>query len=149
MLIDPDGLTGRGGSNANTIGKKGPQRGSNVGVFGCLVGCLGYAQGDSEPQASLQPTIGGGIEICEKPKPKSTPKPEENCDMPKPKDCGIYDPNCNDQVQPPGLPIPTRFKAGLFIGMSMKSDGRICMQFGLFGAPPIPLPSLELGGISE
>ena len=120
---------------------------STAGVFGCLIGCASYAQGDPETQASIQPMIGGGIEICEKPKP---PKLETHCDKDyKPKNCSIYDPNCDNKVQPPGLPIPKRIGAGAIVGASVKSDGRICMQFGIFGSAPIPLPSIDLGGISE
>src|SRR6478609_10810645 len=50
-LFAPEGLTGRGASDANKIGAKSPHRGTNTGVFGCLIGCLGYTQGDSETQA--------------------------------------------------------------------------------------------------
>jgi hypothetical protein len=139
---DPLGLGRAGGVTSYT-------QPSTVGVFGCLVGCVSYAQGDPEPQASIQPTIGGGIEICEKLKPK---KPVMQCDKdykPKPTNCGIYDPKCDNVVQPPALPIPKAIGLGAFVGISIKGDGRVCMQYGVFTSAPIPLPSVDLGGLSE
>jgi RHS repeat-associated protein len=135
---DPSGLGRAGGVTSYS-------QPSTVGVFGCLIGCASYAQGDPETQASIGPTVGAGIEICEAPKPV---KPKTMCDKtdkPKPTDCGIYDPKCDNKVQPPGLPI--NGKLGLVVGVSIKSNGRICMQFGVFGSAP--LPSIELGGLSE
>ena len=71
-----------------------------------------------------------------------------SCDKPKPKDYGMYDPNCDDKVQPPGLPIPKSMSIGAIVGVSVKSDGRKCMQFGLFGSLPL-VPSIDLGNLSE
>ena len=151
------GLNGYGYANQNPLsftdplglmGSRGyiPGRnpGSTVSVFGCLIGCVSSPlDGSTGSQASMEPTLGGGIEICEKPKPQ--PKPDK-CNKPKPKNCGIYDPNCDNQVQPPGLPVPTGL--GFIVGASVKKDGRICLRFGLFGEASL-VPSVELGGFDE
>ncbi|MFR0690919.1 RHS repeat-associated core domain-containing protein [Enterobacterales bacterium AE_CKDN230030158-1A_HGKHYDSX7] len=130
--IDMYGLWG-------STGVKNPPK-LSVGTFGCLVGCLGFSSTDSEPQASIQSTIGGGIEICELPKEPTSCTVQEAS-----KDCGIYDPNCDNKLQPPGLPLPG--KVGLGIGVGFKRNGSFCTQIGFFGS--LPLPSYELGGISE
>lgn len=146
--IDPLGLMGFGGGGASggtsRSVPKPPSSGGppNMNIFGCIVGCLKSPIFENgEPQASLEPTIGGGIEICESPtKPKS-------CRPPKPVGgCGIYDPNCDNTWQWPGLPIPP--KVGFLIGVSIKRDGKVCFQFGLFGSVPI-LPSYDLGDAYE
>jgi RHS repeat-associated protein len=136
---DPLGLMGSRGVTPST-----PR--STVSVFGCLIGCVSTPlNGNTGPQASIEATVGSGIEICEIPKPK---KP--GCgDEPKPKSCGIYDPKCDNKTQPPGLPIPRRSGIGAIVGASMKADGTICIRYGLFASPPLPLPSLELGDLSE
>lgn len=138
-LIDPLGLMGGGAGNSRI-----PQQ---TNVFGCLVGCVSSpVDGSSGPQASFEPTIGGGIEICD----KNPPKPKDSCDQKKPKkkpgQCGIYDPNCDNQIQPPGVPVPTGL--GFIFGASVKSDGRICVRIGLFAELPL-FPSLDLGALDE
>jgi RHS repeat-associated protein len=132
-MIDPLGLLGGGGLVS-------APRVTGAGVFGCMIGCIGFVQGDPEPQVSIEPALGGGIEICTK--PKVAPKIE--CDE-EPKDCGMYDPNCDNKWQA-GLPVkPDKF--GLVLGVSIKEGGEICAQVGLFIS--LPLPSVDLGGISE
>jgi hypothetical protein len=109
-------------------------------VFGCILGCISSPiTGGGNPQVSLEPTIGGGIEICDrKPEPSS-------CEVPKRKNCGMYDPNCDNTIQPPDIPLPLRM--GLVIGASVKRDGRFCVRFGLFAS--LPLPSVDLGDLEE
>ena len=145
--IDPLGLMGYGGGGSATTARTKPRsppgKPAQVNVFGCIVGCLKTPiDGSTEPQASLEPTVGGGIELCEPPPEKSS------CPASKPVGgCGRYDPNCDNTVQwPSGIPIPSR--VGFVIGVSVKRDGRVCFQYGLFGSLPL-IPSLELGGISE
>ena len=116
-----------------------------VSIFGCVGACASSEMvSGSVPQFSLDPTLGGGIEICEAPKPK--PKPT-TCPAPKQKkNCGMYDPNCDNQVQPPGLPMPAAL--GFLVGASVKSDGRICLRFGLFYDVPL-IPSEDFGSLYE
>jgi RHS repeat-associated protein len=136
--IDPLGLMGSRGY----IPGRSP--GSTMSVFGCLIGCVSSPlDGSTGPQASMEPSLGGGFEICEKPKPRPNPN---QCDKPKPKNCGIYDPNCDNQIQPPGIPVPTGI--GFIVGASIKKDGRLCLRFGLFGEAPL-VPSVELGDLDE
>jgi RHS repeat-associated protein len=136
-----DALGLMGGGSAVNKGKGPP----TIGVFGCVgIACVGSTTQDSEAQVSLEATLGGGIEICDPPKP--TPAPlacTKRCNS-----GGIYDRKCDDQAQPPGIPMPRRW-GGLFLGPSFKADGRFCLRIGVFGAPPIPLPSIDLGGLSE
>jgi len=147
MQIDPLGLMGFGGGGAaggtsKGIPKSTSGKAAEVNVFGCIVGCLrSPINGSSEPQASLEPTVGGGIEICE------NPAERKSCPMPKPVGgCGMYDPNCDNTWQYPGVPAPRNI-GGFLIGVSIKRDGRVCFQYGLFGSAP--LPSYDLGGIYE
>jgi len=111
----------------------------DIGVFGCIgLACLTSTPKDSEPQLSLEPTLGGGIEICD----PAPPKKPKDCN----KNCGMYDANCDNQVQL-GSYWPKRF-GGLFFGPSFKRDGRFCLRIGPHAGVPF-LPSIELGGISE
>lgn len=143
--MDPFGLQGiRGGGSRN----QGYWRPANAGVtrygvFGCLVGCASYTSGDAETQASLSPTIGGGLMICSpKPEPDtscsddSPPKPEEGC--------GIYDPNCDNTtnwgMSPPG-------RMGAIISVNRNQDGTVCINIGPHVG--LPGPSVGLGGLSE
>ena len=137
--IDPLGLMGYGHSGTSGGSGKSPQ----TNVFGCIVGCVrSPTDGSSEPQASVEPTVGGGFEVCERPsEPMSCPAPRPTLG------CGIYDPNCDDTWQYPGLSAPRRY-GGFIVGMSVKRDGRICFQIGVFGSLPY-LPSYDLGGIYE
>jgi RHS repeat-associated protein len=138
-MTDPLGLMGYGRHGSSAGAGRPPQ----TNVFGCIVGCLrSPTDGSSETQASLEPTVGGGFEVCERPEePKS-------CPVPKPVEgCGIYDPNCDNTWQYPGLPMPRRY-GGFIIGASIKRDGRLCFQFGLFGSLPL-IPSLDLGDVYE
>ena len=134
-FVDPLGLMGSGGVNSSTT----PQV---VNVFGCVGVCASsQIDGSQPPQGSIEPTLGGGIEICDAPNPSKAP-----CDKSKPKNCGMYDPNCDNQMQPPGVPLPTGL--GFIVGGSIKSDGRICIRIGLFGEIPL-IPSIDLGSIYE
>ena len=128
--VDPLGLMGGGA---------GPRRGSpTVGVFGCIgLACLTSTPQDSAPQLSMELTLGGGIEICDPPPP---PKPVDSCKKP----CdSIY--GCDDVVQPPGLPLPKKF-GGLFIGPSIKKDGRSCLRIGPHVGVPL-VPSVDRGDL--
>ena len=142
--IDPTGLMGYG-TGKGPFPKPMPSRTS---VFGCMIGCVSSpidGKGGAS-QASLEATLGGGIEICEDQAPKQCKAPQPK----KPKySCGIYDPNCDDKVQPPDLPIPTRrVGLGYLVGASVKQDGRICIRMGLFGSLPF-VPSIEKGDLDE
>jgi len=135
IFQDPLGLMGGSGSGAAH------RSGSPTwGFFGCIVlGCVSSQSTDSQPQLSLALALGGGIEFCDPPSP---PPPEIVCKRP----CGIYDRNCDNQFQPPGIPIPSKF-GGLFFGPGFKRDGRFCFRIGPhFSAP---LGSLDVGGMSE
>jgi hypothetical protein len=124
-----------GGGGAGAYRKK-----QDANVFGCIFGCISSPINNyGDPQGSLEPVIGGGIEICDsKPEPTSCPVPKEG-------GCGPYDPNCDNTFQPPGPPLPLRM--GYIVGASMKRDGRICVRLGLF--VELPLPSYELGSVYE
>jgi uncharacterized protein RhaS with RHS repeats len=132
-FVDPMGLR-RGGNG------KGPQPMPTFGFFGCVgVACVGSQTSDSEAQASIEVALGGGIEICDPP----PPPPEEN--MCK-KSCGFYDRNCTTLGQPPGIPISRKY-GGLFFGPGFKRDGRFCVRIGPHMS--VPLPTIDLGGISK
>ncbi len=134
-LTDPKGLMGGGGNHS---GRQGPP---TIGPFGCIgLACLSSTPQDSEAQMSLELTLGGGIEICDPPKPAP---PKQSC----PKQCGRFDQDCDDQPQPPGVPVPTRF-GGAFIGPSIKADGRMCVRIGPHISVPF-VPSLDLGGVKR
>lgn len=147
-FVDPMGLSGAGGSRPGKARPApGPNRGGAlsrrpvIGVFGCLGAfCVTSTPRDSDPQVSIELTLGGGIEICDPPKPSP---PENMCK----KSCGRYDPNCDDQVQPPGIPWPARF-GGFLFGPSFKKDGRFCVRLGPHAGVPL-VPSVDIGGMSE
>lgn len=123
----------------------GPGRGGGrVGVFGCLAGCVSYTQGDSEAQASISPTLGGGLMLCS---PKPEPEKEcENKDPDPPKqDCGIYDPNCDNNAQP----SVSVTRGGVGLGLARNADGSYCVLVGPFASYPLISPSINLGGMSE
>jgi len=144
VYFDPLGLVCRQTARRGLRCSPGPGRsGGRVGVFGCLIGCVSFLQGDSEAQASLQPTIGGGITICGPPKQSGESCQDEKNDG-KEKDCGIYDPNCNNEMNF-GVSPPSR--AGFFISLSFNQDGSVCVNVGPHTG--IPGPSIGLGGLSE
>jgi RHS repeat-associated protein len=119
--VDPYGLMGGNGGAA-----KSPA----VSVFGCVGVCASYGTHDTDTQVSMELTLGGGIEICDPPPPP--PPPTFMCSK-------------NDgqgQLQPPGLPLPKKF-GGLFIGPSIKADGRLCVRLGPHASVPFT-PSIDL-----
>jgi hypothetical protein len=131
-----------GGHHSNQVGDRSkPDMGPRIGVFGCLLGCASWTEGDSQTQASVSPTIGGGIMICEK-----TPKQPESCPAETPpQNCGMYDPNCDNSVT---WGMSTSPK-GAGIGVSTNSDGTFCIVLGPFMAWPLAGPNWNLGGLSE
>ena len=117
-----------------------------MGIFGCLFGACTNTRIDrpEDPQISYEPSLGGGLEICEEPLPTKAP----DCGEKKPKKgCGFYDPACDDHIEPPGIPLPHGI--GFLVGASIKREGRVCIKFGLFADAPFPLPSVEVGGMHE
>ncbi len=122
-----------------------------VGEFGCLVGCLSFLQGDSEAQASMAPTIGGGISFCGPPEPLEQ---VESCEAPvAERNCGFYDPNCDNAVglgfSPVGkgraAPIG---RAGMILSFQSNPDGSFCVNVGPHISLPVPF-FIHLGGVSE
>lgn len=79
---------------------------------------------------SLEPTLGGGLEICS---PTPPPKPPET----------MCEKNNNSTWQPPGIPVPERY-GGLFIGPSIKRNGQFCVKLGPHMSIPM-IPSIDLG----
>jgi RHS repeat-associated protein len=125
---DPQGLRGRGGA---IVGSRGEP---SIGAFGCMgLACISGNTRDDGAQMSVELTFGSGIEICDPPPP---PPPNNSCLRP------------SVSVQPPGVPVPRRL-GGLFVSPSVRSDGRVCIRLGVFGSPPIPLPSIDLGGMGS
>ena len=122
----------------------GPGNGSGrTGVFGCIVGCASYIEGDPEAQASLSPTLGGGFMVCSSP---PEPNNENSCPVDKPEDgCGMYDPNCDNNFQPSG----SVGRGGAGIGVQRNADGSVCVLIGLFVSGGFVSPTYNLGGLSE
>jgi RHS repeat-associated protein len=146
ILLDPYGLQGiRGNGSSNQGNWRPPNSGdTRYGVFGCVGGCASYTQGDSEAQASMSPTLGGGVMFCSpKPEKESICENEDN-DAP-PKDCGMYDPNCDNNIQP----SVSVTRLGLGFGAVVNDDGSACILLGPFASYPIISPSYNLGGIYE
>jgi RHS repeat-associated protein len=140
IYFDPFGLACRHTASRGRRCSPGPGRGGGrIGVFGCLIGCVSFMQRDSEAQASMQPTIGGGLSLCSSPR-----EPQLSCEDGKEEDCGIYDPNCDDElnvgVSPPG-------RAGFGLSVSFNEDGPLCVNLGPHAG--LPGPSIGLGGLSE
>jgi RHS repeat-associated protein len=140
IYFDPLGLVCRQTTRRGMRCTPGPGRGGGrVGVFGCLIGCVSFTQGNTGAQASLQPTIGGGLSICSAPK-----EPKPSCEDEEEKNCGIYDPNCDNDlnfgISPPG-------RAGVFLSLSFNEDGSICVNIGPHAG--LPGPSVGLGGLPE
>ena len=124
-----------------------PGSGGRVGVFGCIIGCVSYTQGDRAAKASIESTVGGGLMVCS---PKKDDEPKQ-CDTEPKKDCGMYDPNCDNSVGV-GVSIPGRGnlgKSGAVIGMQKNSDGSKCVLIGLFGGTSVVSGSIQLGDIDE
>jgi len=120
-------------------------RSGRAGVFGCIGGCVSYLQGDNDAQGSISPTIGGGLMACG-PSPKPANSDNENiCKNENVSDdCGIYDPNCDNNMQP-----SISHRVGLGIGYARNNDGSHCMLIGPFTSFPMISPSLNLGSMSE
>lgn len=124
-MTDPKGLMGGGGNH------QGGYRLPVIGPFGCVFGvCATSNNLSDEAQMSFELTVGGGLEICDAPKPKPEP---QSCERPK----------ITDVVDPPGPPIPKRF-GGAFIGIGVKSDGSFCVRLGPHVSVPF-VPSLNMG----
>lgn len=124
-----------------------PGKGGRVGIVGCVGGCVSYTQGDAEAQASIQAMVGMALMIC-------TPKNEDTsktCGEEEKQDCGMYDPNCDNDVTPSVSGAPgVKGRGGAGLGVSVNGDGSVCVLIGPFAGPPIPVtPTIELGGISE
>ena len=136
---DPVGLKkvrGRGGFPS--MAGRGVGR---AGVFGCLIGCVSYTDGDSEAQASLEPTIGGGFLICGPKKEKR--KKTDSCEIDE-ENRSLYDPNGDNVVEfSPGYA-----PKGAGIGVSLGRDGKHCVAVGLFTGISVPV-SINLGNLSE
>lgn len=129
-FVDLDGLRGRGGSNAHL------RPGPTVSAFGCaFFGCATGGPQDSDTQVSLELSVGGGIEICDgAPPPSESSSNSQQC-------------KATDKVQPPGVPVPKRF-GGLFLGPSVKRNGRFCLRIGPHISVPAT-PSLDIGGMRD
>jgi RHS repeat-associated protein len=137
--IDPVGLKkvrGRGGHPS--MAGRGVGR---AGVFGCLIGCVSYTDGDSEAQASLEPTIGGGFLICGPRKKKK--KKTGSCEIDE-ETSSLYDPNGDNAVEF----TPGYAPKGAGIGVSLGRDGTHCVAVGLFTGISVPV-SINLGNLSE
>jgi len=123
-------------------GPRQPGKGGRLGVFGCIVGCVGYSDGDSEAQASMSMTIGGGISLCS---PKKELKKTESCEVEKQNEnCGVYDPNCDSSL---GFGAGPGGRAGVIVSYSASSDGSTCVYIGPHAGYPSPV--WNLGAISE
>ncbi|TFY99066.1 RHS repeat domain-containing protein [Ramlibacter humi] len=126
LSTDPMGLMGGSGSGAGQ--RRGPPI---VNAFGCMG--LACVTGGTEPSSmSGELTLGGGIEVCDAPLPSPPP---QMCPAPS---------SVVSRLDPPGVPVPAKF-GGAFIAPSIKRDGRICVRFGAFASPRIPLPSFDAG----
>ncbi len=148
VVVDQFGLMGNN-PRATTPGYNNPPAPMRGSVFGCVgAACITTPfDGSTDPQISLELTLGGGIEVCSVDDTREI-EPLENSCSPTPKrkrDCGFYDRGCNDRFQPP--PIPVGGNLGSFVAYSIKADGRTCYRVGVFGS--VPAPSVELGGIRE
>ncbi len=93
--------------------------------------------GDDETQVSISPCLGGGLMICQ-------PKEEATRETPpgKMNGCGIYDPNCDNEV----LISLTWTQVGVGLGVAEAPDGTSCILIGPFASGPI---SFHLGNMSE
>ena len=135
--IDPYGLRKIGKPGA--ADSDGVGRGSGrVGVFGCMVGCTSYIEGDANAKASLSPTIGGGLMICSSPK-----NDEASCENKE--SGGMYDPNNDNSANF----SPSFTPKGAGIGVSMNKDGSVCVLIGPFISPALVPVSIDLGDINE
>jgi len=142
--IDPYGLNGQMSRHKGRQSPS-PYSGGRSGVFGCLVGCVSYTEGDSEAQASLSPTLGGGFMVCSKPRPSQSESCPINEEQTSPQDCGMYDPNCDNSINPSA----SFTRAGAGLGFAKNPDGSFCVLVGSFVSVPFIGSTVNLGGISE
>lgn len=123
-------------------------RGGRVGVFGCILGCVSYTEGDDEAQGSISPTVGGGLMICSTPSNDTPDNNDTQCsgnDSPN-----MYDPANDDElVISPSVTRGPSFggRGGAGLGITINPDGSVCVNIGLFFSPT-PF-SISLGGLSE
>ena len=116
-----------------------------MGVFGCGIGCASFMNTDTETQLSMEATLGGGVTVCFSPKDSlRTDDSQPSCDD-EPKDCGMYDPNCDNELLSPSLSPPG--KLGVLVSASLGKNGGYCMNFGPHTG--LPLPGVSLGGTRE
>lgn len=77
----------------------------------------------------------------------SKPEPKNQCEDDESKlpegSCGIYDPNCDNNMQP-GISF-TRGGAG--IGFQRNPDGTYCILIGPFMSVPLVSPTVNMGGL--
>lgn len=136
LAYSPIGEHGSSLSSVTTI----PAVNGYWGAFGCLIGCASYNNKDGSSQVSMQAVVGGGISLCS----PSTNDSKDICNAEPDKDCGIYDPNCDNELTPPSVSPP---KPGYMISISMNTDGSYCINIGPHMG--LPLPSFNLGNAGE
>lgn len=134
-LIDMLGLQGQMSRHKD----RQPGRPGRAGIFGCIGGCVSYLQGDKNAQASISPTIGGGLLACGP--PKSTNQKTNQCSV---DNSNMYDPNEDNAVNF----SPSAGYKGVGLGLVSNEDGSTCVAVGLFLGLPIPA-SVSLGDLNE
>ena len=146
IYIDPLGLACRQTRRGLRCTPRSGQTGGRVGIFGCLIGCVSYTQGDVEAQASMSTTFGGGIMLCQPKREEQSCKTEEPAQE---KDCGIYDPNCDNKLlfSPSVAELAKNGRIGVGLGFLRNPDGSSCVLVGPF-ISPAPI-TYHLGNISE
>jgi RHS repeat-associated protein len=119
----------RRGRNTGHTGLLNPTRG-RWGVFGCLIGCASFVQGDRTTQVSLSPTLGGGLMLCGPP----VPVEDDNRSCPIPPN-DFSDPR-GDNAFGHGFglsgPTTSRTPARLGLGIAENPDGSWCVLIGPF-----------------
>tara|TARA_R110002072_G_scaffold297959_1_gene471313 strand:+ start:25007 stop:25612 length:606 start_codon:yes stop_codon:yes gene_type:complete len=125
---------------ARGLNARGP--GGRAGVFGCLIGCASFTEGDADAQVSVSASLGGGFMLC------SSPEETNSCEVEpvdEERDCGLFDPNCDNNVQPSA----SITRGGIGAGLIRNDDGSFCILIGPFVSFPIISPSIDVGDYSE